>query len=111
MRTEKDKQAYRVYRLAGGLLDLCAEREKVKKAREQAAEQACAGIGSEQVKELLVYAIEENLKDQQKDGFEMLARRCGLPFSRNEFGRRKKIYAEILVEKVSATVGKNRGTM
>ena len=111
MRTEKDKQAYRVYRLAGGLLDLCAEREKVQKARQAAAEKASEGIAAAEIKELLVYAIEENLKDQQKDGFEMLARRCGLPFSRNEFGRRKKIYAEILVEKVSATVGKNSGKL
>lgn len=111
MRTEKDKQAYRVYRLAGGLLDLCGEREKVQKARQAAAEKASEGISAPQIKELLVYAIEENLKNQQREGFEILARRYRLPMDKNEFGRRKKIYAEILVAKLMETVGKKHVTM
>lgn len=106
MRTQKDREGYRLYRLAGGLLDMYDGAEGLEKARAEAREKACRGIEGSKLKRAVGSAIEKNLRDPQKWSFEGLRRQAELPVSERDFHRRKKTYAEELVRKVGLTVGK-----
>ena len=111
MRTQKDREGYRLYRLAGGLLDMYDGAEELEKAKEAAREKACRGIDGKRQKENVARAIEQNLKDQQRWNFEALRRKMEMPVSERDFHRRKRAYAEELVAKVGLTVGKNCDTI
>lgn len=111
MRTRKDQEGRRLYRLAGGLLDMYDGAEELEKAKEAAREKACRGIEGKRQKENVARAIEQNLKDQQRWNFEALRRKTEMPVSERDFHRRKRTYAEELVAKVGLTVGKNCDTI
>lgn len=106
MRTSKDREGYRLYRLAGGLLDLYNGAKELEKAKEAARERACRGIEGKRQKENVAQAIELNLADREKWDFRAVAATYGLPVSERDFRRRKKAYAEELVAKVGLLVGK-----
>lgn len=111
MRTQKDREAYRLYRLAGGLLDVYGEAKELERAKEAAKEKACRGIDGPKQRKACADAIEKNIINRQKWDFQSLARALGLAMSEREFCRRKKIYAEELVEKVGVIVGKKCDTI
>lgn len=106
MRTSKDREGYRLYRLASGLLDLYNGAEDLEKAKAEAREIACRGIEGKRQKENVGKAIELNLAEREKWDFRTVAATYGLPVSERDFRRRKKAYAEKLVEKVGLLVGK-----
>ena len=111
MRTQKDREAYRLYRLAGGLMDVYGGAKELERAKEEAKEKACRGIEGAKQRKACADAIEKNIINRQKWDFQSLSRATGLAMSEREFCRRKKIYAEELVEKVGVIVGKKCDTM
>lgn len=111
MRTQKDREGYRLYRLAGGLLDMYGGAEELERAKEAAREKACRGIEGKRQKENVAQAIERNLTDRERWDFKAVDAAYRLPVSEREFWRRKRTYAEELITKVGIVVGKNCDTI
>ena len=111
MRTQKERDAYRLYRLAGGMLDVYGGAQELERAKEAAREKACRGIEGVKQRKALADAIERNIINRQRWDFESMARAQGLAVSEREFCRRKKIYAEELVAKLGVIVGKKCDTI
>jgi hypothetical protein len=111
MRTQKDREGYRLYRLAGGLLDMYDGAEELERAKEAAREKACRGIEGKRQKENVAKAIEQNLADRERWDFKAVDAAYRLPISERDFHRRKRTYAEELTIKVGLLVGKNCDTI
>lgn len=111
MRTQKDREGYRLYRLAGGLLDMYGGAEELERAKEAAREKACRGIEGKRQKENVAQAIERNLTDRERWDFKAVDAAYRLPVSEREFWRRKRTYAEELITKVGIVVGKSCDTI
>ena len=111
MSTKKDREGYRLYRLAGGLLEMYEGAEELERAKEAAREKACRGIEGKKLKDVVGSAIEKNIINRAKWDYESLTRAYELPISERDFCRRKRVYAEELVRKLGVIVGKNCDTI